>query len=79
MPYIFLGLALTIGFRAGLFNIGAEGQLYLGALFGVFVGYSIHGMPAVLHITLALLAGILGGFLWGAIPGYSKPASAHTK
>jgi ABC-type uncharacterized transport system permease subunit len=71
-PYIFLGLGVALGFRAGLFNIGAEGQFYIGALFGVFVGYSLHGLPSVLHIPLALAAGILGGFLWAAVPGILK-------
>src|SRR6202521_2198054 len=71
-PSIFLGLGIALGFRAVLFNIGAEGQFYIGALFGVFIGYSLHGLPAVLHILLALLAGILGGFLWAAVPGILK-------
>src|SRR6266851_9115008 len=71
-PYIFLGLGVALGFRAGLFNIGAEGQFYIGALFGVFIGYSLHGLPSALHILLALLAGILGGFLWAAVPGILK-------
>ncbi len=72
VPYVFLGLAVSIGFRGGLFNIGAEGQFYLGAVFGVFVGFHLHGLPGILHITLALLAGMLGGFLWAAIPGVLK-------
>ena len=71
-PYIFLGLGVALGFRAGLFNIGAEGQFYIGALFGVFIGYSLHGLPAIVHILLALLAGIVGGFLWAAVPGILK-------
>ena len=72
IPYIFLGLAVALGFRAGLFNIGAEGQFYLGALFGVYVGYSLHGLPGVIHIPLAILAGMLGGAIWGGIPGFLK-------
>jgi simple sugar transport system permease protein len=72
VPYVFLGLAVAIGFRAGLFNIGAEGQFYLGALFGVYVGYRLHGLPAPVHVVLALGAGMLGGFLWAAIPGILK-------
>ena len=71
-PYLFLGLGVAVGFRAGLFNIGAEGQFYIGALFGVFIGYSLHGLPSIVHITLALLAGVLGGFLWAAVPGILK-------
>jgi simple sugar transport system permease protein len=71
-PYIFLGLAVALGFRAGLFNIGAEGQFYLGAVFGVFVGFRLHGLPGLLHVTLAVLAGMLGGLIWGTIPGVLK-------
>jgi simple sugar transport system permease protein len=71
-PYIFAGLAVALGFRCGLFNIGAEGQLFIGALTSVFVGYSVTGLPAILHIPLALGAGALGGALWGFVPGFLK-------
>ena len=71
-PYIFGGLAVALGFRAGLFNIGAEGQIFIGAIFSAFVGYSITGLPAIIHIPLALLAGAIGGGLWGFIPGWLK-------
>ncbi len=72
IPYIFLGLALATGFKAGLFNIGADGQFYIGALAGTYIGYSIHGLPAVIHIPLALLAGIASGGAYAAIPGILK-------
>jgi ABC-type uncharacterized transport system permease subunit len=71
-PYIFAGLAVALGFRGGLFNIGAEGQIFIGALAAVWVGYSFTGLPWFVHLPLALLAGALGGGLWGAIPGYLK-------
>jgi ABC-type uncharacterized transport system permease subunit len=71
-PYIFAGLAVAIGFRGGLFNIGAEGQLFVGGLASAYVGYSISGLPWFLHLPLALLAGITAGAIWGAIPGYLK-------
>jgi ABC-type uncharacterized transport system permease subunit len=71
-PYIFAGLAVALGFRAGLFNIGAEGQLFIGAVFSVYVGYAVTGLPAIIHIPLALGAGALGGALWGFIPGLLK-------
>lgn len=71
-PYILTGLSVAIGFRAGLFNIGAEGQFFIGALCSAYVGYSIVGLPAFIHLPLALLAGAAGGALWGAIPGYLK-------
>ncbi len=72
VPYIFLGLAVAIGFKAALFNIGAEGQFYLGALAGVWVGFGLHGLPAIVHIPLAILAGMAGGALYGVIPGVLK-------
>ncbi len=71
-PYIFAGLAVALGFRCGLFNIGAEGQFFIGALGAAFVGYSLRGVPAIIHLPLAILAGAVAGALWGAIPGYLK-------
>jgi simple sugar transport system permease protein len=72
IPYVFLGLAVAVGFKAGLFNIGAEGQFYLGALSGVYVGFSLHGLPPLIHVALALLAGMAGGAAYAAIPGFLK-------
>lgn len=71
-PYIFAGLSVALGFRCGLFNIGAEGQFFIGALCSAYVGYSITGLPAYIHLPLALLAGATGGALWGMVPGYLK-------
>ncbi len=71
-PFIFAGLSVALGFRVGLFNIGAEGQLFIGATTAAFVGYSLTGLPAIVHIPLALLAGAIGGGLWGFIPGWLK-------
>lgn len=71
-PYILAGLAVALGFKCGLFNIGAEGQLYMGALCSVMVGYMVTGLPAWIHVPLALLAGTMGGAIWGAIPGFLK-------
>ena len=71
-PYILAGLAVAVGFKCGLFNIGAEGQFGIGALCSAFVGYSIHGLPWYFHLPLALLAGAAGGAFWGAIPGLLK-------
>ncbi|MCX6037510.1 MAG: ABC transporter permease [Chloroflexi bacterium] len=71
-PYILAGLAVAVGFKCGLFNIGAEGQFGIGALCSAFVGYSIHGLPWFIHLPLALLAGAAGGAIWGAIPGFLK-------
>jgi simple sugar transport system permease protein len=71
-PYIFAGLAVALGFRGGLFNIGAEGQLFIAGLASVFVGYSIKGLPAIIHLPLAIIVGLLAGGIWGAIPGFLK-------
>lgn len=71
-PYIFAGLSVALGFRCGLFNIGAEGQFFIGALCSAFVGYSLKGLPAFIHLPLALLGGAAGGAVWGMIPGYLK-------
>jgi len=67
-PLIFTGLTLALGFQARLFNLGAEGQLLLGALAAAWVGVSIRA-PAPIHVALALLAGAVVGGLWSAIAG----------
>jgi ABC-type uncharacterized transport system permease subunit len=72
IPYIFAGLAVALGFKTGLFNIGVEGQIFMGGIFSVWVGYTFKGLPAIIHIPFALLAGALGGGLWGFIPGLLK-------
>ncbi len=71
-PYIFAGLGVALGFRAGLFNIGAEGQFFMGSLGAAFVGYSLIGWPWYLHLPLAILGGFAVGAIWGAIPGWLK-------
>ncbi|HET6380826.1 MAG TPA: ABC transporter permease [candidate division Zixibacteria bacterium] len=71
-PLIFTGLSVALAFRVGLFNIGAEGQLYIGALLAVIVGFAITGLPWFIHAPLAVAAGFLGGALWGFVPGILK-------
>ncbi|HEV7666720.1 MAG TPA: ABC transporter permease [Chloroflexota bacterium] len=71
-PYIFGGLAVALAFKAGLFNIGVEGQIALGSLASVYVGYGVQGIPFPFHMLLAVAAGTLAGALWGAIPGFLK-------
>jgi len=69
-PLIFTGLSVALAFRAGLFNIGAEGQLMLGGLAAALVGASLPaGAPAALALPLVVLAAALAGAVWGAIPG----------
>jgi len=71
-PLILAGLAVALGFRAGLFNIGAEGQIYIGGLCATAVGISFEGLPFFVHLPLAILAGFVGGALWGFVPGILK-------
>jgi simple sugar transport system permease protein len=77
-PLTLAGLGIALGFRAGLFNIGAEGQLVLGGVAAVAVGFSFSGLPAFIHLPLALLAGMVVGALWAAVAGWLKAATgAH--
>lgn len=71
-PILLAGLAVLLPLRAGQFNIGAEGQIYLGALFATVAALYLPEMPDWLHILVCVAAGMLGGALWGAIPGYLK-------
>jgi ABC-type uncharacterized transport system permease subunit len=71
-PLILSGLAVAIAFRAGLFNIGVQGQLILGAIFATIIGQRLASLPALLLMPLVLLAGILGGMLWAGIAGVLK-------
>jgi len=71
-PYIFTGVAIALGFQAGVFNIGAEGQLYMGAIMAAWAGWTFKGLPPILHVPLALSVGTLFGALWGYIPGWLK-------
>jgi ABC-type uncharacterized transport system permease subunit len=71
-PYIFAGLSVAVGFKAGLFNIGAEGQIFAGAIASAYVGYAFTGLPWFIHLPLALIVGMLAGAIWGAIPGFLK-------
>jgi simple sugar transport system permease protein len=77
-PYIFGGLAFAIAYRAGLFNIGIEGQMMIGGLAAGLVAAWNFNLPHVLYLPLALLAGAIAGGLWGAIAGVLKAVSgAH--
>jgi len=71
-PLILTGLSVATAFKAGLFNIGASGQFLMGTIAAVAVGVNFEGLPMVIHLPLAILAGALGGVIWGAIPGLLK-------
>lgn len=71
-PLIFTGLAVAISFKAGLFNIGVEGQLLFGGLAAALAGYYGIGMPLVLHVVTSVLAGMVAGMLYAYIPAILK-------
>lgn len=71
VPLIFAGLGLAIGFRSGLFNIGAQGQVLVGAAAATWVGITLT-VPAGVHMILAMLAALIVGGLWAGIAGFLK-------
>ncbi len=71
-PLIFTGLAVAIGFRAGLFNIGCEGQLYVGAFATAWTALAFSWLPAPLLMLVTIVSAMLAGGIWGAIPGWLK-------
>jgi ABC-type uncharacterized transport system permease subunit len=76
-PLICAGLGVALAFRAGLFNIGAQGQALVGALAAGYVGFT-WDLPAGLHLLAAIVAGLAAGALWGSIVGWLKAATgAH--
>jgi len=77
-PLVLGGLAVAVGFKAGLFNIGARGQFLVGALGAVAAGVAVAGQPSIIAIPIAVLAGMAAGGLWGFIVGALKALSgAH--
>ncbi len=71
-PLILAGLAVALPFRAGLFNIGGEGQVIAGGMFAAYVGFRFPELPLLVHLPLAIAAGFVGGGLMGFIPGILK-------
>ena len=71
-PVILAGLSVAVGFRAGLFNIGGEGQVLIGGMFAVFVGITFTSVPFPILAILGLIGGILGGAIWGGFAGFLK-------
>jgi general nucleoside transport system permease protein len=71
-PLILTGLAVAVPLRAGLFNIGAEGQLIAGGLVAGLIGFTITGLPLLVHLPIAIAGGILAGAIYGWIPGILK-------
>lgn len=71
-PIIFTSIAFLVSYKAGLFNIGAEGQFLMGAIASAVVGIYLEGLPWIIHAPLALIAGMVAGGLWGLIPALLK-------
>ena len=71
-PVLFTGVAAAITFQGGMFNIGVEGQMYIGALLAGLVGYMVKGVSAPFHILLCLGAGAIGGMIWALIPAIAR-------
>jgi len=77
-PLILAGLGLALGFRAGLFNIGAEGQILMGGMAAVVTGFSFPGLPVFVLLPLCLLSGALAGAFYAGIAGWLRAATgAH--
>ncbi len=77
-PLVLAGLGLALGFRAGLFNSGAGGQVVMGGLAAVVAGFSLAGMPAIVALPAAILAGALAGALYASIAGWLRATTgAH--
>ncbi|EZP48099.1 Branched-chain amino acid ABC transporter, permease protein [Micrococcus luteus] len=70
-PLIIISLGIAIAFRAGLFNIGGQGQFIFGAMFATWFGVHLH-LPAGVHLLLVVVMGVLGGVLWGSVVGVLK-------
>jgi simple sugar transport system permease protein len=76
-PLVFTGLSVGLAFRGGLFNIGGQGQATIGCMTAAIAGFTFD-LPIVLNLIVALLAGLIGGALWGFVPGILKArAGAH--
>jgi len=71
-PLLLAGLGIALGFKAGLLNVGAEGQIYAGGIAATVVGISPLPVPPWLHLLLTVIAGFIGGALWGLIPAYLR-------
>jgi general nucleoside transport system permease protein len=70
-PLVFTGLSVALAFRGGLFNIGGQGQAVIGTITAAVAGFALP-LPIIIHVIVALFAGLLGGALWGFIPGILK-------
>ena len=72
VPLLLTGLAFIVSSRVGVFNVGVEGELYLGAIAAAYVGYTLKGMPSLIHILICFIVAMIVGALWAFIPGFLK-------
>lgn len=79
IPLVLGGLGIALSFRCGIFNIGGEGQLYLGAFVGTWLGVNLLGVPHLLHVPICLLGSMLAGGIWAFIPGYLKITKGYNE
>ena len=78
IPLVLAGLGIGLAFRAGLFNIGAEGQMVIGGLAAAIASFSITGLPMAIHMPLVLIIGLVFGGIYAAIAGFLRAATgAH--
>ena len=77
-PLITAGLGVALAFRAGLFNIGAQGQIIMAGILASWVGFALH-LPMGLHLLLVLVAGVIGGAVWGGIVGVLKATDGRPR
>jgi general nucleoside transport system permease protein len=71
-PLLFGGLAVALAFQAGMLNVGVEGQIYAGAAAATTIGLIPLPVPPIIHLTLAIIAGFLGGVVWGLVPAFLR-------
>ena len=71
-PLILTGLAVTVAIKGGVINIGAEGQMFMGALAAAYAGVVVRGLPPVLHVAVCVMAAMLAGGLWAMLAGWLK-------
>lgn len=71
VPLILAGLSVSVAFKAGLFNVGGQGQIVMGAICAGYIGFTFH-LPIGLHLLLAIFGAVFAGAIWGGIPGFLK-------
>lgn len=71
-PIIMTGLGIAICFKAGMYNMGIEGQMYMGAFVAAYLGFTLTGLPPMLHVPICIVGGMLAGMLYSIVPSVLK-------